>query len=152
FILRKAHFNALMNSLRDVFLLIAVSFSATAILPFTSLAFTGAYNVLFSASRPLPIWPTIWLGGALSALIVTPFLTRWIGNDLKERTRSQKIEAITAIILMGVLSYVLFAVAIPQVYGTTLLLLLLAVLFWISFRVGPRVMTLALLTLTTISI
>jgi signal transduction histidine kinase len=152
YVLRKFSFNPLLNSIRDVFILTCVAVSATVIAPLIGYGFTYVYDAVTGASRALPVWPQIWMGGALSALILIPFLTRWIGLDLAYRTRAQQLELMVSVMLVSVLSYVIFATAIPTVFSTSLLLLLLASLFWISFRVGPRAMSLALLMLTAISL
>ena len=151
-ILRKLHFNALMNTLRDVFLLVSVAFLVTAIMPLINFGFAVSYNFLFAATRQLPAWPTIWLGGALSALILIPFLSRWIGHDLTERTRLQQLEAICSIGAVSALSYFLFATPYTSFFGTSMFIFLIGGLFWIAFRVGPRMMSLALLVMTAISI
>jgi signal transduction histidine kinase/CheY-like chemotaxis protein len=151
-ILRKLRFNSLLNSLRDVFLIITVSLTVTFIAPLLNYSFALIYNYFAAVDRVLPAWPQLWIGGALSALVLTPFLSRWIGHDLAQRTRSQQLELVVSVFLVSVVSYILFATAVPTYLSTTLLLVLFGSLFWISFRVGPRAMSLALLLLTSISL
>lgn len=152
FILRRFHFNTLLSTLRDVFLLIFVAVSVTVTAPIINYLFAYAYNYFAVVDIPLPAWPQLWMGGALSALVLTPFLSRWIGHDLMKRSRAQQLEFLFSVTFVSVLSYIIFATALPAFFSTTFLLLLLGAFFWIAFRLGPRVMSLALLIMTSISL
>lgn len=152
FVLRKMHFNPLMNTLRDVFLLISVACIATAIMPLMNLGFASIYNFFSEIDRQLPPWPTLWLGGALSALVLIPFLARWIRTDFTHRKRLHQLEAIVSASIVVILSYVIFATKLPQPVATGTFLALLGGLCWIAFRAGPRIMALSLLSMTAISI
>lgn len=152
FVLRKLRFNPLMNTLHDVFLMLSVATIGTSIMPLINYVFSVSYNYFFDASRAVAPWPSIWIGGALSALVLTPFLARWIGRDITNRTKLQQLEVLVSVLLVAFFSYVLFVTPITSFFGTSILLLLIGALFWISFRVGPRVMSLALLLMTAISI
>jgi signal transduction histidine kinase/CheY-like chemotaxis protein len=152
YILRRLRFNPLMNSIRDVFLLVSVAGTATAIMPLMNYGFAMSYNFIFDAARTLPPWPNLWLGGALSALVLTPFLARWVGTDISDRTRLQQLEALFSTLSVIILSYLIFATPLVPSVSTTVLLLLIGALFWVAFRTGPRMMTLALLSMTSISL
>ncbi len=152
YILRKLRFNSLLNSIRDVFLLSSVAFVATAIMPLINYFFVLTYNEFSFVDRVLPAWPQSWMGGALSALVLTPFLSRWVGRDISARTRIQQLEVVVSITFISFVSYLTFATPLSAFAGTTLLLVLIVLLFWVAFRIGPRVMSLALLIMTAISL
>jgi len=151
FFLRKAGLRRKLATVKDMFLILGTSLFLTAIVPTVNAGAIKIYNHLFQGARPA-YWTSWWLSGALSALILTPFLIRWVRYPLTRRTPAKTFEIILALLALTVLSYFLFATPHVAVGGFSIIYPLMAVLLWIAFRTDSRVMTLSLLLMTAISL
>ncbi len=155
-ILNRARFDVHLRMPRDMFVMASVALFTTTIVPTVNLCSVLFYNAFFDMSRPVPSWSSVWVGGALSALVLTPFLTRWItwlnATYVSPRNRYDWAEAGISVAALCGASVLLFASPFATVFGISTIILLIAVLFWIALRVGPRFMTLALFLMTAISL
>lgn len=149
--LRRLNFDRKLGTLQDMFALIMVVLVFSVVGPSFSVGSISLYNFVYDAARPTFFY-TWWLGTALSMLIITPFLIRWIKRDITPRTRDQMIEIIGVMILIAITSIYLFATPYTSVFGVSLIIVQIILLFWLAFRSGPRYMTLTLLGMTMISI
>jgi signal transduction histidine kinase len=98
------------------------------------------------------VWLTWWLGDATGALIVTPVIALWAlppyGND-----RAMMKKTGLAFVVLTMVSLVIFAgwhALIPPAYPLSFLIL--PILVWIAFWLGPRETSTALLLLAAIAI
>ena len=151
YVLRRFRFDPMLSTMKDMFAIIGVALISTMIVPTASVSANVLYNHLFSASRPLPSWVAVWIGGALSAMVLTPLLVRW-WKPITARTRALWVEVAISLTLLIGISYFLFATTYVTFAGISLALFLVGVLFWMAFRLGPRFMTLSLFLMTTISL
>ena len=150
-ILRLIGFDRKLAKVKDMFGLVLVALLASLIVPGMSQASAWLYTAVTGIDRAAPPFVSLWIGGALSMLVLAPFLIRWIRRTFTPRTRPQYFEALIVICLVAISSYFLFATSQVVVYGVSLALVLFASLFWLAFRSGPRFMTLALFVMTVIS-
>ncbi len=89
-------------------------------------------------------WGRHYAGLVFSLLILIPLLLRWIAKPAFNRSRSEAIETVSIFILLIMINTALFVFSISNLFGVYLLYLLLFPLFWISLRLRPRFITLAL--------
>lgn len=152
-LLRAFRFDPLFNRLVDSFIFIVVALSTTVIsatIGATSLSFT---SLLTAADVPLT-WVAWWIGDVLGALVMGPFLIRWLVRPplLLRRSRAQFLESITFLAALILASVLVFWDPIPALGDATPAYLLFVPLTWGALRVGPRIMTLAIATLAAIAI
>jgi signal transduction histidine kinase/ActR/RegA family two-component response regulator len=88
---------------------------------------------------------SVWAGYVLSCLIFTPLITTWLPFVWKRLKIVEYIETGLAFAaLLGVTSYLFWVYPIAQWLSVTLIYAFLGVFAWISLRLGPRSMTMAL--------
>ena len=150
FFLRATDFDPKFSRVKDMFLLIIVAFGFTLIAPGINSVTAWLYTLVTEIPRDFD-WSTWWTGSAMSVLVFTPFFVRWIKYPMTARTRMQTLEILASQLSVIGISIFLFATPNPYIGPISLIYPLLAVMFWISFRMGPRMMFLALFTMTVIS-
>jgi signal transduction histidine kinase len=89
-------------------------------------------------------WGRHYAGLVFSLLILVPLMLRWLAKPAFNRSRGEAIETILIFLLLIIINTALFVFGISNVFGVYLLYLLLFPLFWISLRLRPRFITLAL--------
>ncbi|MBL8158509.1 response regulator [bacterium] len=149
YLLKKAGFDPLFGRRRDVFTFMSISLIISMILPSAGFGIR-AIDMWLGDALPLTVtWGTWWAGTLLSMLVVGSFLIRWIGKPrLHPRTRAQTAEIVIALVLLTGITIPLFWTDNVRFAGVSLVYFLLIPLFWIALRLGPRLMTAALLFVT----
>ncbi len=153
FIFRTLHAHPRLETLRDMALLLATGFFATAVFPSIRSAAIYLYNAQYGTEIPIT-WTTWWVGNALSVLIIVPLLLGVYAraHRLWRRPRLQNLELIIALVLLSGVSVFLFGTLTTAVGGISLLFPLLVMLTWISLRFGVIPTGIGLLLMTAISI
>jgi signal transduction histidine kinase len=147
-VMRKFEFDNGLGRIRDAFVLIGIAFIAAAISPsFSTLAQVATHTL--NASLEVT-WVRNWAGGILSILILTPLITVWLPLRPFKLPRVQTLETMIALCLLATVTILLGWTEYGASYGLTGIYVLLAILVWISIRMEPRVMTLALLLLAVL--
>jgi len=90
-------------------------------------------------------WSSWWVGDALGALVVAPFLLKWIRRPLFPTTRDEIVEWSAIFGVLIALDFLLFWTPFTSFLGVTLIYLILIPFIWGSIRIGPRGITLATL-------
>jgi diguanylate cyclase (GGDEF)-like protein/PAS domain S-box-containing protein len=99
------------------------------------------------------IWLTWWLGDAVGALVIAPFLILWFMNRRLQWNPSQFIEAATLLFCLFVVSEVGFSGLAPAALSQVPLgLFCVPILLWATFRFRPRECAIAVLLVSTIAI
>lgn len=94
-----------------------------------------------------PMWITWWAGDALGALVVAPFLIRWLSRPYYERTAAHYLEMTAVIMVISASTFVIFWTPFfPFVYP------IFVPLVWAALRCGPRGVTLSILLMSIISL
>ena len=139
----KFSFGTLRESLIFIF---CVSLGATLIS-----ATIGVVSLLLGGLIPVsefePTWLAWWVGDALGALVVAPFLLRWLSDPYHQRSVGEYMEMVLIAVLSGLVTAFVFAtpyVGMPYP--------ILIPLVWAALRTGPRGITLAMLTMSIIAI
>lgn len=152
-LLHSFRFHPMLNRLVDSFSMIIVALAASVISATIGTATLGSTQLLSASEVPIT-WLAWWAGDALGALLITPFLLRWLarppGNGY--RTRAQLVESILFLTILIALTLLIFWDPIPQLRGITPAYMLFVPLTWGALRVGPRIMTLAIVTTATLAI
>src|SRR3989344_4407921 len=101
---------------------------------------------MISAADFLATWITWWIGDALGALVVAPFLLRWFSNPYYDRSTWQYVEMAFVIVAVSAVTFVIFWTPIfPFLY------LAFVPLVWATLRTGPRGLTLSILLMAIIA-
>lgn len=109
-------------------------------------------NGLVQLSEVSRVWLTWWLGNAAGALIVAPVLILW-ANFIRDRNRTQVLEAILLMLSLVVVGLVVFSDMSPiGIQGYPIYFLILPVVVWFAFRLGPPETATAILFLAAIAI
>jgi PAS domain S-box-containing protein len=122
---------------RDIvmFLLISSGISTTlaATIGNLSLCLSGAA----SWSNFGPLWLTWWLGDAVGALVVSPFLLTWLDRPNQRWTLRQVAEGLLLLASLTVASAIVFeGLLFPKLAGYPLEHLMVPFLLWTAFRFG----------------
>lgn len=149
YLLKKAGFDPLFNRRRDVFSFMLVALIVSTMVPTFGFGIRAVDTLLFNAPPLSVTWGTWWAGTLLSLLTVGAFLLRWLSKPmLTRRTKSQVIEIVAVSILLAAVTVTLFWTDSARFGGVFLVYFLLIPLFWAALRLGPRLMTAALLFVT----
>ena len=147
-VMNKFGFDRTLGRARDAFILIAVAFIATMIAPsFSTLAQIGTHAL--NASFVIT-WVRSWAAGILSILILTPLITAWLPSRPFLLKKREVVEVTIAVLALVVLVILLSWTTIEEVFGISSIYLLLGVLIWISLRMEPRILTVAMFLLTVL--
>ena len=140
-LLRKANIDPLFRKYGDMFGFMAAAAIASLVLP--------TIDALGRLSAGVPYaslyWGRHYAGALFSMLIVTPFILRWCAKPQFSRHGAEIFETLGVFILLIGLNVAMFVFGVVDVAGVFLVYLLLFPLFWISLRLRPRFITLALL-------
>ena len=110
-------------------------------------AITLELGGMISAADFLATWITWWIGDALGALVVAPFLLRWFSNPYYDRSTWQYVEMAFVIVAVSAVTFVIFWTPIfPFLY------LAFVPLVWATLRTGPRGLTLSILLMAIIAL
>jgi two-component system, sensor histidine kinase len=152
-LLQVFRFNPLFNRLIDSFTLIIVAFSATIISATVGTAALASTALLMANEVPIT-WLAWWIGDGLGVLILMPFLVRWLARPSGNNHRSylQYLEAILFLVALIVTTLIIFWEPIPQIGGIIARYMLFVPLTWGALRVGPRIMSLAIVTVAALAI
>jgi signal transduction histidine kinase len=149
YLLKKAGFDPLFGRRRDVFSFLLISLIVSATVPSFGFAIRALDTWLFQAPALTVTWGAWWAGTLLSLIIVGGFLLRWIAKPKPHpRTSSQITEIIVASAVLALITLPLFWTETVRIGGVSLVYFLLFPLFWIALRLGPRLLTAALLFVT----
>ena len=98
------------------------------------------------------VWSTWWLGDATGALLVTPVIILWaLPPHRYDRVLAMKTGLVCAVLaLVGLVVFTGWPALVPPAYPLSFLVL--PVLVWIAFWLGPRETSTALLLLAVIAI
>ena len=134
-----------------MFALIFTIFATTIIVPAAGALSTLWYGLVTGNAHTVPIlsW---WLGSALSALVTTSLLIRWVKRPFTPRTIARYVEILVSLIVLFGSSAFLFGTATTTLFGISLAYFQIAALFWLAFRGGVRFTTVGLFGMTAISL
>ncbi len=150
YILKRFQFSQSLSRLRDTLLLFMVAFFISGIGPL----FTQATGVLFynyEWSFAYTRFLTVWLGGLISIVLITPLITSWWGVRPKFQ-KKDFLEGLAVYALLGVTTYSMFWLGKSSVLGISLVYFLLLPLFWLSLRFHSRYITLSLFLVTVVEV
>ncbi|MEK7063639.1 MAG: ATP-binding protein [Patescibacteria group bacterium] len=150
YLLRRIGFNPKLSELKDMLALVLVALLGSMIVPTIASGASSLHNLLIAAERPV-MWLSWWLGSAMSMLVISPLLIRWATHKMTKRGLAYSIEIGLVLGAVIATSVLLFGTPYTSVLGVSLILILAAELLWLAFRAGPRLMTLTLFLMTTIS-
>lgn len=148
YLFRLFGFRADFSRLRDTLLLFAVSLGITTIVP--TLAFISCSMFGPVMENPGDVWRTVWAGGILSILVLTPLITGFVQN--RRIGRERLLENGIAVLIVALITYLLFWGRLGMLGGIPLVYFLLVPYFWISLRFSPRSTAFALFTTAVIAI
>ncbi|HWO07535.1 MAG TPA: MASE1 domain-containing protein [Candidatus Paceibacterota bacterium] len=151
-LLRSFGFNPLFSRLVDSFVFIAVAISATVISATIGTTTLGLTALLSAADVPVT-WLAWWVGDTISALILTPFLIRWLATPItrSRRTVAQLLEGLAFFTALIALTLLVFWDPIPGLHEIMHPYMVFVPLTWGALRVGPRAMTLAIATVAALA-
>ncbi|WP_420643862.1 GAF domain-containing protein [Candidatus Leptofilum sp.] len=128
--------NPFANPQNAVKFILAVMLGTTtsATLGVTSLLWVGSINWADVG----PLWQTWWTGNVLGALIITPFLCVWLGQERPTWTPRRLIESFFVFGLLAVIAWLTFnaPAILPFVTVYRLEYLVIAILVWVALRLG----------------
>src|SRR3989344_2182189 len=149
YLLKKAGFDPLFNRRRDVFSFMLIALIVSMAVPTFGFGIRALDTAFFHAPALSVTWGTWWAGTLLSLLTVGAFLIRWLAKPkFDRRSKSQVFEIIAVSTLLAVITITLFWTDTIRFGGVSLVYFLLFPLFWAALRLGPRLMTAALLFVT----
>lgn len=90
-------------------------------------------------------WFYDYVASTFSMIVVTPFLLRWMAKIKFRRPMSEAVETIGIFGVLLIINTALFMYGITEVYGISLVYLLIFPFFWIAIRLRPRFVTLGVL-------
>lgn len=142
-LLRKAGFRGSFSSVRHTVAFILVATFATSIVPLIgSIAF-----VLSDMPQPLGFTEAFmpwWIAQIMSAMVITPLLLRWLPHFTFHRPRVILLESWLSIVTLSLIAIFLYWTPVRDFAGIPVVYLILVPFLWISLRIGPRFMTLAI--------
>lgn len=151
YVLQRLGFDRMFFRLKDMFALVGVSLTVTLIVPTVNAFGRTLTNSVMGTSFPVH-WSAWWLAGAVSTLVMTPLLIRWINRAVTKRTAARYAEIAIATSIVVVSSTLTYATPYGSIAGVSSLYITIAALFWLAFRGGVRFTTLALFLTASISI
>lgn len=144
YILNKLNFNDDLSKLRNILILVCISFTVTMIAPTIS-TFYQVYTGLLDLS-PIANWGRAYGGGVFSVLVFTPAILFWypwkksfIPKELK-----YKFEIVAALICVAIATYVIFWTTLAQWLGIVVIFVIPAFYIWFALRFHPRWLSLAI--------
>jgi signal transduction histidine kinase len=142
-LLRKAGFRGSFSSVRHTVAFILVATFATSIVPLI-----GSIAYLLS-DMPQPLGFTEafmpwWIAQIMSAMVITPLLLRWLPRFTFHRPRIILLESWLSIVTLSLIAIFLYWTPVRDFAGIPVVYLILVPFLWISLRIGPRFMTLAI--------
>lgn len=153
YLLRKAGFNPLFGRRRDVFSFLLITLIVSMTVPTFGFAIRALDTWLFQTPALTVTWGAWWAGTLLSMVVAGGFLLRWLAKPTpSRRTGSQLLEIVLAIALLVLVTIPLTWTETVRIGGVSLIYFLLLPLFWIALRLGPRLLTAALLFVTVNSV
>jgi diguanylate cyclase (GGDEF)-like protein/PAS domain S-box-containing protein len=149
---RYAHGRRVFERAQDIFRFIVlagvVGTTVSATIGVTSLVLNGLATL---PSAPY-VWLTWWLGDATGALIVAPVLILW-ANFVHDRNRAQVLEAALLLVSLVVVGLTVFSDLSPLgIRYYPVYFLVLPIVAWFAFRMGPPETATAILVLYGIAI
>ena len=151
-VLKKLNFDPLLRRLRDMFLLMGVAIFVSLIVPTGGLLAVTVNRLLLPGFEATVTWGSWWTGVILSLLVVAPLIIRWGAEPYFTRSYRQIAELVAVFAVLLSLDWAIFWWGIPQVYGISLIYVLLVPFFWLAIRIGPRFTILAMFLTSTIAI
>lgn len=148
--LRRLNFDPLLARVSDTVSLFVVAAVTGLIVPVT-VASALVVAQLSPVKDFFVILGPLWLGHTLSMSVLAPFIIRWMRRPYR-RTRMELFENVAAMAALIAVDILVFLTPYSNYQGIPLVYLILLPLLWISLRVGPRPMTLALLITSIIAL
>ena len=133
-----------------------IKFTVLAALLATTISATlGAATLVVTGHAPVAafadIWLTWWLGDAVGALVVAPFLVVWATDPHVRLDMRRWLEACVLLLTAVVVAFVMFGgVGIPARYPITFAVI--PPLMWAAFRFGPRGVASAIVAISSIAV
>lgn len=152
-ILRKFNVDPIFRRTKDMSALIVTAVLASTIVPTFGMLVLNPINTQFFGTQPSTVtWASWYVGTLLSVLLLAPFVMRWFAKPHFSRTWPEVLEVMGAFGLLSVISIPLFWGTAPSIFNISLVYFLLIPLFWISLRLRPRFITLALIFTTAVAV
>ncbi len=144
YLLRRARLDPLFRRYRDMLILAGTVILIAAILPSALLLVNEIRGLPFTSAD----WGRYYAASAFCFVILTPLLLRWFAKPGLKRRPVEVIELLVVFGILTAVSTALFIYRIPNVFGVSLLFVMLIPLFWIALRLRPRFVTLSLCMLS----
>ena len=137
------------NIFRFVLLAALLSTTVSATVGVTSLALAGYVDWPIYGT----VWLTWWLGDAMGALVITPFVLLCFNSPQPDWRPAQVVEAGILLAGLGLVGVFVFGgIASAEVQSFPLEFLCTPVLIWAAFRFGPRETAAGVVVLSGIAI
>ena len=140
YLLDSTRIDPLFRRYRDTFFMLGIILVISLISP----SFEALVNALRHTSYNIVDWSESYTATLFCFLIITPFVLRWITKLRFRRTPVEMLEMVLIFAALIGIDYALFIHGISAIVGIPLAYMLLIPLFFISLRLRPRFVTLAL--------
>jgi len=152
YLLRRFRLDRRLLKLRDIAAIMVVACTVTAIQPTLVLTINKYLGTLATDVTFLNRWLTVWLGGVLSVMILTPFIVSLTADQPENTGARNRFELVSVVLLFLVINFFVFWTPYVSFAGVSLVYVMLIPLFWIALRFGPRWMSLAMLLMAIVGI
>ena len=144
-------FNCYMRRTRDMLLFFIVAPLASLLTPALGVIALYLNSVFFGTTSTLTFggW---WVGIITSNFVMALFIARWGVKPTVVRTKKEISELIIAFALFIACAILLYWTPFNNIYGISLVYVLLVPLFWVSLRSGPRFLSLMMFIFAVIGL
>lgn len=99
------------------------------------------------------MWLTWWLGDGVGALLVVPFLLSWLAKPGERGATGNPPEETLVVLLTAIVSLLVYSeLFIPRTVHYPIGHLIIPLLLWAAFRLGPRGASTAMAVISTIAV
>lgn len=146
YILTKCGFTSELSKLRNILLLVLISFMITMIAPAISTIYQMYFGTL--SLEPLANWGRSYGGGIFSVLVFTPAILFWHPWKRSHipKERSHQIEIFAALGILLIATHLIFWTTLAQILGIAVIFVIPAILIWFALRFHPRWLSFAVVT------
>ncbi len=150
---RFAHGRHAFDRVRDVFTFILLAAMASTTLSATIGVASLALGGFADGQRAAGMWTTWWLGDAVGAAVVTPFILAWSRSSPLRWDTRRAFSAVTLLLILVVVSDAIFGGIFPSASRSfTLPFLAIPILVWIALRFGHREAATAMFLMSVIAV